>query len=431
VPEPRPAATVVLLRDGPTGLEVLLTHRPTTMAFAPDVHVFPGGRVDPTDSDPGLQARSVVTAADAAVALGGDLPGTEALAAYIAAIREAFEEVGVLLAHVGAEGDLEGDRQRLLDSPGSFPEVAAGLDLRLRTDLLVPLSRWVTPPVLDRRFDTRFLVASAPEGADVSLVGNEVVAHEWHRPIDALESMASGQLGMWLPTSTTLTQLLYVTSVEEVRKRMAPGRLGRVVVEPIAEDIVRIQMPAGGGVAGQPVNAYLVGRQQFVLIDPGDPTGEGLDRAVAEAARRGGSIVAIALTHADPDHASGAESLREQLGIDVFVGPGGGRHLPYPVREVSDGAFAELGDVSMQVVDTPGPAPEHLAFIVGAGPFVVSGDLDRRRGARSVVGQPDEGAWQRSVAVLRSAAPDATWLGGHPLVTDDRPAATPPGSEAS
>ena len=427
--EPRPAATVVLLRNGPSGLEVLLTHRPPTMAFAPDVHVFPGGRVDPADADPGLQVRSVVSVAEAAFGLGGDLPGTDALAAYIAAIREAFEEVGVLLADVGVEsGDLVAARRRLLDDPGSFPDVAAGLDLRLRTDLLVPLSRWVTPPILDRRFDARFFVASTPEASVVSLVGEEVVAHGWHRPIDALESMAAGKLAMWLPTSTTLTQLLHVTSIEEVRARLAPGRLGSVVVEPVSDDIVRIEMPAGGGVAGQPINAYLVGRRRFVLIDPGDPTGDGLDRAVAEAAGRGGSIAAIALTHADPDHAAGAESLREQLGVDVFVGPDGGRDLPYPVRELADGAVIDDGDATMRVVGTPGLAPEHLAFVVREGPFAITGDLDGRRGARSAVAPPDEAAWKRSVAVLRSAAPEATWLGGHPPATDDRPAATPPDS---
>jgi glyoxylase-like metal-dependent hydrolase (beta-lactamase superfamily II)/8-oxo-dGTP pyrophosphatase MutT (NUDIX family) len=430
VSEPRPAATVVLLRDGPNGLEVLLTHRPPTMAFAPDVHVFPGGRVDAADADPGLQTRSVVSAADAAVALGGDLPGTGALAAYIAGIREAFEEVGVLLADVGVEADnLVSARQRLLETPGAFPDVAESLDLRLRTDLLVSLSRWVTPPILDRRFDARFFVAFVPEAADVSLVGEEVTAHAWHRPIDALESMASGELAMWLPTSTTLTQLLHVTSIEEVRERMAPGRLGGVIFEPIGEDIVRIEMPAGGGIAGQPVNAYLVGRRRFVLIDPGDPTGEGLDRAVAEAARRGGSIVAIALTHADPDHAAGAESLREQLGINVFVGPGGGRHLPYHVREIADGVVVEDSDVGVRVVATPGPASEHLAFVIEEGRFAVTGDLDGRRGARSVVAPSDDAAWQRSLVVLRSAAPEASWLGGHPPATDDRPAATPPGSE--
>jgi recombination protein RecT len=418
----------VLLREGPNGLEVLLTHRPPTMAFAPDVHVFPGGRVDPADAHPGLQARSVVSAADAGMALGGDLPGTDALAAYIAAIREAFEEVGVLLADLGGDGDLVAARRRLLEDPGSFPDAAAALDLRLRTDLLVPLSRWVTPPILERRFDARFFVASTPEASVVSLVGEEVVAHGWHRPIDALESMASGDLAMWLPTSTTLTQLLHVTSVEEVREWMAPGRLGQVVVEPISDEIVRIEMPAGGGVAGQAVNAYVVGRRRFVLVDPGDPTGESLDRAVAVAAARGGSIAAIALTHADPDHAAGAESLREQLGIDVLAGPSGGRHLPYPVREFGDGAVIDVGDVAMRAVGTPGLAPEHLAFLVGDGRFVISGDLDGRRGMRSVVGPPDDDAWQRSVARLRSAAPEATWLGGHPPATDDRPAATPPGS---
>lgn len=389
------------------------------MTFAPDVHVFPGGRVDPADADPGLLARSVVPAADAAEALGGDLSGSEALAAYVAAIREAFEEVGILLADVGVPGDLVSERRRLLDSPGSFPEVASALDLRLRTDWLVPLSRWVTPPIMDRRFDARFFVASAPDAAVVSLVGEEVVAHGWHRPIDALESMAAGELAMWLPTSTTLTQLLHIASIEEVRARLAPGRMGSVVVEPVSDDIVRIEMPAGGGIAGQPINAYLVGRGRFVLIDPGDPTGEGLDRAIDEAAGRGGSVVAIALTHADPDHAAGAEALREQLGIDVFVGPGGGRHLPYPVREIADDAVFHEGDVAVRVVATPGPAPEHLAFLVGEGQFAITGDLEGGRGARSVPGPRDEAAWQRSVARVRSAAPEAAWLGGHPPIDSD------------
>ena len=386
------------------------------MAFAPDVHVFPGGRVDPADADPDLQTRSVITAAEAAVALGGDLSETAALAAYVAAIREAFEEVGLLLADVATDGDLVEARRRLLESPGSFPDVAAALDLRLRTDRLVPLSRWVTPPNLDRRFDARFFVAVTPEGADVSLVGEEVVAHSWHRPLDALESMASGELAMWLPTSTTLTQLVHATSIDEIRDRLAPGRLGTVEVEMLAEDIVRIEMPAGGGVAGQPINAYLVGREQCMLIDPGDPTGDGLDRAVAVAAERGGEIALIALTQAAPDHAAGAEALRERLGIDVFVGPGGERHLPYPVQEMGDGSGFEVGDLTIRMVGTPGPAPEHVSFVVGDGRFVVSGDLDGRRGARSLFAPTDGDAWKRSVAALRSAAPEAIWLGGHPPI---------------
>ena len=384
------------------------------MSFAPDVQVFPGGRVDAADADPSVQARSVVSPETAAEALGGDLPPTQALAAYVAAIREAFEEVGILLADHRADVDLVAARRRLLAAPDAFPSLAEELDLRLRTDRLVPLSRWVTPPILERRFDARFFAALAPEGVEASLVGEEVAAHAWHRPAAALEAMAREELAMWLPTSTTLVQLLHATSIDEVRSDLTQGRLGQVEVEVISDEIVRIGMPAGGGVAGQPVEAYLVGRQRFVLIDPGDPTGPGLDRAMDEAARRGGRIEAIALTCAEPDHAGGAESVREQLGIEVLVGRGGGRHLPHRVVELGDGLTIDAGDVPVRVVATPGLEPESLAFVVGEGQFAVAGDLDGRRGARSVFGPIDEPSWRRSVERLRAVAPDALWLGGHP-----------------
>jgi endoribonuclease LACTB2 len=336
----------------------------------------------------------------------------------VAAIREAFEEVGVLLADHPAGVDLAAARHRLLASADAFPAIAEELDLRLRTDRLVPLSRWVTPPIMERRFDARFFAADLPEAAEATLVGEEVVEHGWHRPVDALESMARGELGMWLPTSTTLTQLLHVSSIDEIRARLAPRRVGEVGVEEIGKDIVRIEMPAGGGVAGQPVNAYLVGRERCVLIDPGDPTGPGLDRALEEAARRGGRLAAIALTHADPDHAGGAEGLREQLGIEVLVGSGGGRHLPYPVVEVADGTSIPAGDVSLQVVATPGLSPDHVAFVVGEGQFAVAGDLDGTRGARMIPGPIDHEAWRASVARLYASAPAARWLGGHPRPLD-------------
>ena len=141
----RPAATVVLVRPGAGGIEVLLTHRPATMAFAPDMHVFPGGRVDAADADAALARRSVVSAEAAAERLGGDLEPGMALAAHVAAIREAFEEIGVLLADHAPSADLVAARSRLLADADAFPAIADDLDLRLRTDLLVPLSRWVTP----------------------------------------------------------------------------------------------------------------------------------------------------------------------------------------------------------------------------------------------------------------------------------------------
>ncbi len=423
---PRAAATVVLLRPGVDGLEVLLTHRPSSMAFAPDMHVFPGGRVDAADADPRLVARSAITPDEAAEALGGDLSPTEAIAAYIAAIREAFEEAGVLLAD-GPKGRapdpraLEVARAELLHVEGAFAPMVEALDLRLRTDQLVPLSRWVTPPGLPRRFDARFFAAAVPDGAEVTLVGEEVQAHAWHTPRAALDEMASDRLGMWLPTSATLQQLEHARSIEDVRDRSAPrGPAGQVRVDDVAPGVVRIEMPAGGGVTGQPVNAYLVGASAMVLVDPGDPIGPALDQALAVATDRGATIVAVALTSPDPDHAGGAEAIREALDVPVYVGPGGGHDLPYLVTEIGDGAVIEAGAMALRAVVTPGPRPEDLAFVVedaaGAPVAVLVGDLDGVRGARSLPGPADDAAWAGSVARLRSAAPDVPWFGGHPTL---------------
>ena len=418
VVEPRPAATVVLLRPGAVGLEVLLTRRPSTMAFAADMHVFPGGRVDGGDEDSRLAARSAISGEEAAAALGGDLASAAALAAYVAAIRESFEEAGVLLADVPPGTDLDVARDRLLHDAGAdaFADLADDLDLRLRTDLLVPLSRWVTPPGLPRRFDARFFAAALPDGAAASLVGDEVAAHAWHTPRAALDAMASGRIGMWIPTSATLQQLEHARSIEEIRERAAQGRLGAVVVEGIdgVNDVVRIGMPAGGGVAGQPVNAYLVGRSEYVLVDPGDPTGPGVDAAISTAAERGGRIVGVALTHADPDHAAGAESVAVQLGVPVYAAPDRSGDLSFEVVPLVDGAPVPGGDVTLRAVAIPGPTRDHLAFVVGEGRAVISGDLDGVRGARSIPGPTDDAAWARSVAVLRSVSSGARWLSGHP-----------------
>lgn len=410
-----PAATVVLLRPGPAGLEVLLTQRPSTMAFAADMHVFPGGRVDPGDADPSLVARSAIAPAAAAAALGGDLEPVSAIATYHAAIRELFEEAGVLLAEGQASAAaIAAARSALLAGDVTFATLVARLDLRLRTDLLVPLSRWVTPPVMPRRFDARFFAARLPDGVEPTFEGGEVVAHAWLRPTDALAAMAKGSIAMFPPTSTTLQQLEYAPSILEIRERLAPVRLGPVVVEPLSPDVTRIVMPAGGGVAGQPVSAYLVGRRRHVLIDPGDPTGPALDRAIALAVARGGTIDAIALTHVDADHAGGAETLVARLGVPILTGPGGGAPLTQAVRELTDGELLDVCDVPLRTILAPGPRPDHAAFLVGDGVFVVSGDLEGVRGARSILGPADPVAWAVSLERIGRLAPNATRLAGHP-----------------
>lgn len=398
------------------------------MVFAPDVYVFPGGRVDASDADATLQARSVLDPAAAARALGGDLDPGVALAAHVAAVRELFEETGVLLADMGGQSDdadgraavppaLSLARSALVGGETTFRAIAAELDLRLRTDLLVPLSRWVTPPILPRRFDARFFAAQLPRGARVSFEGGEVEAHAWLTPAAALRAMAAGAISMWLPTSATLQQLEHVGSVADMRNCLVPGPLGEIELESVSTGITRIVMPAGGGVAGQPVCAYLVGHRRLVLIDPGDPTGPGLVRAVNLATAQGGTIDAIALTHTDPDHAGGAEALAEVLGIPVLGGPGAGRSVPYAVSELADLETIAQSDVMVTAVHTPGPRPEHVAFLIAdpdGTPMVVSGDLDGRRGARSIVAPADEAATAVSADRLRGLVPRARWLGGHP-----------------
>ena len=277
----------------------------------------------------------------------------------------------------------------------------------------------MTPDHYPRRFDARFFAAALPDGTEPTFEGGEVAAHAWLRPTDALAAMAEGRIAMWLPTSTTLQQLEHVRSIDEIRARLAPGSLGAIEVDEVSSDVTRIVMPAGGGVAGQPVCAYLVGRRRFVLVDPGDPTGEGLQRAIDLAAARGGAIEGVALTHVDPDHAAGAEGIAERLDIPVFTGPGGGRPLPYPVRELDDMATLRVGDVALLAVRTPGPRPDHVAFIGddGADGFVLTGDLDGVRGARSIVGPPDPEAWAASLERIERLAPGRQRLAGHPAAS--------------
>jgi glyoxylase-like metal-dependent hydrolase (beta-lactamase superfamily II)/8-oxo-dGTP pyrophosphatase MutT (NUDIX family) len=390
------------------------------MAFAADMHVFPGGRVDAADRDQALAARSVNGASDAAVALGGDIEGDLALAVFIAAVRELFEEAGVLLADAsdGAAAiparSVGLARSALVGGEATFAQIAQDLDLRLRTDLLAPLSRWVTPPVMPRRFDARFFAAELPPGSRVSFEGDEVASHAWLTPRAGLAAMAEGRLAMWVPTSTTLQQLEHVRSMDEIQARLSPGILGSIAVEELSPAVTRIVMPAGGGVAGQPVCAYLVGRRRFVLIDPGDPTGPALDRAIEVAATRGGAIEAVALTHVDPDHAAGAEAVAERLAVPILGGPGAGRAVPFEVHELTDGASLPAGDVALQIVHAPGPRPDHVAFVAEASRIAIVGDLDGVRGTRSIPGPTDERAWAASRERIEGFVPADRWLTGHP-----------------
>jgi 8-oxo-dGTP pyrophosphatase MutT (NUDIX family) len=338
---PAPAATVVLLRPGPgaIGPEILLTHRPTTMAFAGGMHVFPGGRVDPADTDPGIVARSARRQDDAAHALGDNVTPGEALALHVAAIRELFEEAGVLLADTTASPQQLADARRRLLGGASLSDSLDGLDVRLRTDQLAPIAHWTTPRFMTRRFSTWFFAADLPPGAKATFESEEVIGHRWVSATTALDQLAAGQIEMWVPTSTVVQRLVEIgaSDATELGRRLDVGPTAppRVVDESLT--VVRLLFGAVGALPGRNGTTTLFGRRELVLIDPGDPSDAAIDMIDDVVRRRDAVIRAIVLTTTDPDHAAGAEAIAIPLEIPILLAPGAGRHLPYQTRELADG----------------------------------------------------------------------------------------------
>jgi 8-oxo-dGTP pyrophosphatase MutT (NUDIX family) len=214
--EPRQAATVLLLRDGDAGLEVYLLRRTRGMPFAGGMTAYPGGGVDPRDGDTEI-AWAGPSPDRWAAAFGCDERTAREL--VCAAVRETFEEAGVLLA--GADDgsgvgrvvpsvsgdDWEEQRQALLSRELSLAELLAGRGLALRSDLLRPFAHWITPPVEPRRYDTKFFAAALPGGQEARHVSGEADEAVWMTPTAALHEAATGLRPMLPPTLHTLGQL--------------------------------------------------------------------------------------------------------------------------------------------------------------------------------------------------------------------------------
>ncbi|TYB35296.1 NUDIX hydrolase [Micromonospora sp. AP08] len=208
---PRVAATVLLLRPAGANFEVYLIRRVAAMAFG-GMYAFPGGGVDRSDSQAHLDWAGPTPAG------WGErlrLDPAAAQAVVCAAAREVFEEAGVLLAGPDAGtvvGDVSGDdwesaRQDLVARRTGFADLLAGQGLTLRSDLLLPWSRWITPEFEPRRFDTYFFVALLPEGQRPRDVSGEADHTLWLRPADALARAEAGELTMLPPTMVTLAQV--------------------------------------------------------------------------------------------------------------------------------------------------------------------------------------------------------------------------------
>ncbi|MEU6822745.1 NUDIX hydrolase [Streptomyces atriruber] len=215
---PRRAATVMLLRDGRDEAgngapEVHMLRRRASMAFAGGAYAYPGGGVDPRDDDH-LVRWAGPTRASWAARLGVD-DEAAAQAIVCAAVRETYEEAGVLLAGPGPEtvvgdttgDDWETDREALVARDLSFAEFLNRRNLCLRSDLLAAWARWITPEFEPRRYDTFFFVAALPEGQRTRNASTEADRTVWIRPSEAAARYDDGELLMMPPTIATLRAL--------------------------------------------------------------------------------------------------------------------------------------------------------------------------------------------------------------------------------
>ncbi|MFF0963627.1 NUDIX hydrolase [Streptomyces sp. NPDC003703] len=269
---PRRAATVMLLRDTDTGPAVHMLRRRASMAFAGGAYAYPGGGVDPRDDDQQVRWAGP-TRAWWADRLGVD-DAAAAQAIVCAAVRETYEESGVLLAGPGpgsVVGDTTGpgweaDRAALVARELSFAEFLDRRGLTLRSDLLGAWARWITPEFEPRRYDTWFFVAALPEGQRTRNASTEADRTVWIRPQDAAAGYDRGELLMMPPTVATLRRLLPCASAaraleaagaQDLTPVLARARLvdGEVELSWPGHDEFTRHVPAEGTPPGQEARA--------------------------------------------------------------------------------------------------------------------------------------------------------------------------------
>jgi len=439
----RDAATVLLLRDTPDGLEVLMTRRASNASFVPGAYVFPGGGIDAADACCHTQAQRRAT------------QGAQALTEAIAGLRESFEELGILLAR-HADGSWATQAEiGAMDRQGDLGAQCAARGLTLAASDMYVLARWITSRDLPKRFDVPFLVARVPPGQTPVADETEQFEPVWVRPSDALARHQAGSFFMVFPTIITLERLQDLATVDAVlqacavseeplwtscpRTGLLAGREalsmehesaygelalvcpdGQIVhaldwqsEQPVAllKNVLRLTAPNPGAMTGPGTNSYLVGDPGtgYMAIDPGPADTEHLEKLWRAAA---GDIRMIVCTHSHPDHAPGARPLQAMcankppiLGLpsartaranSAFV----------PDRVLHDGELLRLTEShgsprfagapridavmthTLQVLYTPGHAANHLCLLLLEDGLLFSGD-HILNGSTTVVDPPD------------------------------------------
>ncbi|RQP22977.1 MBL fold metallo-hydrolase [Piscinibacter terrae] len=442
---PRPAATLVLLRDGADGVQVLLLQRAERGDHNSGAWVFPGGLVDKADA----LLHGLVDGLTPAQAADQLKLAEGALDYAIAAMRECFEECGLLFG-VDAEtaaslepwrGPIHRGEKTLLDL---HRETGVRLDLRE----VAYLSHWLTPLGRAKRFDTRFFIAAAPHGQVARHDGTEMTAHRWMRIPDAL---AEGDaLKLMGPTRATLMSLAHFKTVAEVMAwarsprevprifprigegaqgqrpvmpdehawaelgRLDPQGLGTAWYDIVADRAVRlspriIRVTAGNAsvMTGPGTNSYLVGggpRNEWSVIDPG-PVDEAHVQALVAAAP--GPITRILVTHTHSDHSPACVALKAATGaitlgrIADFADRQDKTFVPDQPLQGDERIVIDDG-TTLRVIHTPGHASNHLCYLLEEENTLFTGDHVMQ--SSTVVINPPDGDMAAYVASLRSLA---------------------------
>ena len=433
------AATVLLLRDAADGsLEVLMTRRSAKASFVPGAYVFPGGGIDALDSDP----------ASYAAAARRPTQSDEHLTQAIAAIRESFEELGILLAR-HADGRIAGAHDiAALDRHAPFVAQCQERGLTLAADSVFVLARWTADRDLPKRFDVPFLVAHMPPGQTPVADEKEQFEPVWVSPRDALARHAAGQFFMIYPTIRTLERLAQFANAAAVlsacsgetplwtscpRAGLLAGKEARYMEDeqpfgelelvcpdgqivhpldwqseravPLLKNVQRLTAPNPGVMTGPGTNSYLVGDPAtgYIAIDPGPEDAEHLERLWRAA---GGDIRMIVCTHSHPDHSPGAAPLQAmcvQAGraqppiLGLPSAPTAQAHSLFtPDRVLQNNELLALtgkgldGEIThtLQVIYTPGHAANHLCLLLQEDGLLFSGD-HILNGSTTVISPPD------------------------------------------
>lgn len=240
---PRPAATVVLLRDGDNGTEVLMLKRAAQSDVLGGAFVFPGGKLDEADAHPELHARLDTQAATLHDLLSEpELDAATATALFVAALRETFEESGILMAHDVTPQHVEHASRRAREGL-SFLEVVAELGLQLKTSGIAPWVRWITPvmpSVMNKRFDTRFFIGHVPEGLTAKHDDHEATEATWMAPRAALERYWNREIELAPPQIQSLAHLARYANAEAAVEAARRRRPPTIQPEPFDEDGTRV-----------------------------------------------------------------------------------------------------------------------------------------------------------------------------------------------